>query len=86
MTQELNPMVRVVAASLDEEEVKKTASQYDVIIFETEISEIGVKRWISLNDFIAELKIPNRPYLICTSVVGFYGMVFTDLGFHEFLS
>ncbi|CAH8518580.1 SUMO-activating enzyme subunit 1 [Schistosoma haematobium] len=84
-TQSLNPMVKVQSSELGDD-LKDKFQEYNLIILITECSSVHFKQWSTICGIVSSMDLDTRPYIICASVTGLFGLAFIDLGAHECLS
>ncbi|CAH8478305.1 unnamed protein product [Schistosoma turkestanicum] len=84
-TQSLNPMVKVQSSVIGDD-LKEKIQEYNLIILITECSSVHFKQWSTTCDIVSSMDMDTRPYIICASVCGLFGLAYIDLGSHECLS
>nr|CAH8842124.1 unnamed protein product [Trichobilharzia regenti] len=84
-TQDLNPMVKVQSAGMENNLMEKI-QDHNLIILITESSSHDFKKWSDFCNIVNSMNAKTRPEIICASVTGLFGLVFLDLGIHECVS
>ncbi|CAH8491840.1 unnamed protein product [Heterobilharzia americana] len=84
-TQDLNPMVKVKSAQMNDN-LKEIIQNQNLIILVTESSCSDFKQWSTICNILSSIETKPRPDIICACVTALFGLMFIDLGTHECLS